>query len=54
MPPRRPDPPRLPEFGIAVIAVISLSDLMHHMRQAGRVAELASMQSYRDRYGLTE
>jgi orotate phosphoribosyltransferase len=42
------------QFGIAVIAVISLSDLMHHMRQAGRVAELASMQSYRDRYGLTE
>jgi orotate phosphoribosyltransferase len=42
------------QFGIAVIAVISLTDLMHHMRQAGRVAELASMQSYRDRYGLTE
>jgi orotate phosphoribosyltransferase len=42
------------QFGIAVIAVISLSDLMQHMRQAGRTAELAGMQSYRDRYGLTE
>jgi orotate phosphoribosyltransferase len=42
------------QFGIPVIAVISLSDLMHHMRQAGRTAELQSMQSYRDRYGLTE
>jgi orotate phosphoribosyltransferase len=42
------------QFGIPVIAVISLSDLMQHMRQAGRAAELASMQSYRDRYGLTE
>jgi orotate phosphoribosyltransferase len=42
------------QFGIPVIAVISLSDLMHHMRTHGRMAELADMQRYRDRYGLTD
>jgi orotate phosphoribosyltransferase len=42
------------QFGIPVIAVVSLSDLMHHMQRLGRTAELASMRSYRDRYGLTE
>jgi orotate phosphoribosyltransferase len=42
------------QFGIPVIAVISLSGLMHQMRADGRVAELSSMQSYRDRYGLTD
>ncbi|HMK84713.1 MAG TPA: orotate phosphoribosyltransferase [Steroidobacteraceae bacterium] len=41
------------QFGIPVIAVIGLSDLMQHMRAHGRTAELASMQAYRDRYGLT-
>ena len=39
------------QFGIPVIAVLNLSDLMHHMRKKGRAVELASMQSYRDRYG---
>ncbi len=42
------------QFGIPVMAVISLSDLMHHMRETGRLAELADMQRYRDRYGLTD
>ena len=42
------------QFGIPVIAVISLSDLMLHMRTHGRTAELAAMQSYRDRFGLTD
>ncbi len=42
------------QFGMPVIAVISLSDLMEHMRADGRAAELASMQSYRERYGLTD
>jgi orotate phosphoribosyltransferase len=42
------------QFGIPVIAVISLSDLMQHMQAQGRTAELSSMQSYRDRYGLTD
>ena len=42
------------QFGMPVIAVISLADLMHHMGSHGRTAELAAMQSYRDRYGLTD
>jgi orotate phosphoribosyltransferase len=42
------------QFGIPVVAVISLTDLMQHMRTQGRTAELSSMQSYRDRYGLTD
>ncbi len=42
------------QFGIPVLAVINLSDLMRHMRNAGRTAELASMQSYRDRYGSAD
>jgi orotate phosphoribosyltransferase len=42
------------QFGIPVIAVIGLSDLMHHMDKLGRAAELAGMQRYRERYGLTD
>jgi orotate phosphoribosyltransferase len=42
------------QFGIPVLAVIGLADLMQHMREAGRAAELAAMQSYRDRYGLID
>ena len=39
------------QFAIPVIAVLNLSDLMRHMRKEGRAVELASMESYRDRYG---
>jgi orotate phosphoribosyltransferase len=42
------------QFGMPVVAVISLSDLMQHMRSLGRDQELASMEAYRDRYGLTD
>jgi len=42
------------QFGIPVIAVINLSDLMQHMRKQGRAADLASMQAYRDRYGSAD
>jgi orotate phosphoribosyltransferase len=42
------------QFGMPVIAVISLSDLMDHMLRCGRAAELASMQIYRGRYGLPD
>jgi orotate phosphoribosyltransferase len=42
------------QFGIPVIAVASLSDLMHHMQTLGLSRELAAMQAYRDRYGLTD
>ena len=39
-------------FGIPVIAVIGLPELMQYMRGQGRLAELSSMQAYRDRYGV--
>jgi orotate phosphoribosyltransferase len=42
------------QFGMPVVAVISLSDLMQHMRLLERDAELAAMQAYRDRYGITD
>ncbi len=39
------------QFGIPVVAVLSLSDLMHHIRKEGRAADLASLESYRHLYG---
>lgn len=42
------------QFGMPVVAVITLADLMEHLRQAGRMTELASMQSYRDRHGVRD
>jgi orotate phosphoribosyltransferase len=41
------------QFGIPVIAVLTLTGLIRHMEGRGRAAEFASMQQYRDRYGLT-
>jgi orotate phosphoribosyltransferase len=42
------------QFGIPVVAVITLTHLMRHMQGAGRMVELKSMQSYREQYGLTD
>ena len=42
------------QFGIPVLAVISIADLVQHMGVQGRTAEVAAMQGYRDRYGLTD
>jgi orotate phosphoribosyltransferase len=39
-------------FGIPVIAVIGLAELMQYMQDEGRLAELAGIQAYRDRYGV--
>ena len=39
-------------FGIPVIAVIGLKDLMQYMQEIGRSAELADMRAYRERYGV--
>ncbi len=39
-------------FGIPVIAVLNLADLIEHMTSQGRLAEVAGMQTYRDRYGV--
>jgi orotate phosphoribosyltransferase len=40
------------EFGIPVVAVMSLAHLMQHLRDSGRVDEVTSMQAYRERYGV--
>ena len=40
------------QFGIPVIAVIGLKDLMQYMQEIGRSAELADMRAYRERYGV--
>jgi orotate phosphoribosyltransferase len=42
------------QFGMPVIAVIGLSDLMQHMRSLGRDTDLIAMEAYRDRYGLAD
>jgi orotate phosphoribosyltransferase len=42
------------QYSIPVIAVITLADLMHYITVQGRPEELASMQAYRDRYGLAD
>ena len=42
------------QYGIPVIAVIDLADLMHHISMQGRQDDLARMQTYRNRYGLTD
>jgi len=41
------------QFGIPVIAVVNLTELVEHMRLRGRTADLAVMQAYRERYGVT-
>jgi orotate phosphoribosyltransferase len=40
------------QYGIPVVSVVTLSDLMHHISQQGREADLLRLQTYRDRYGL--
>jgi orotate phosphoribosyltransferase len=40
------------QFGIPVIAVVNLAALVEHMRAQGRTADLASMQAYREKYGV--
>jgi orotate phosphoribosyltransferase len=39
------------QFGIPVIAIIGLAELIQHMQAQGRAAEVSSMQHYRDLYG---
>jgi orotate phosphoribosyltransferase len=42
------------QYGIPVIAVVNLADLMHHSSLPGREGDLERMQTYRDRYGLAD
>jgi orotate phosphoribosyltransferase len=41
-------------YGIPVVAVVNLADLMHHVSLQGRKDDLARMQAYRERYGLAD
>jgi orotate phosphoribosyltransferase len=41
-------------LGIPVIAVITLADLMLHIKRLGRDEDLMRMQAYRDRYGQAD
>jgi len=42
------------QFGIPVITVVNLADLMNHISAHGRKDDLLRMQAYRERYGLTD
>jgi orotate phosphoribosyltransferase len=42
------------QYGIPVIAVINLADLMQHVALQGHTDDLARMQAYKERYGLTD
>jgi orotate phosphoribosyltransferase len=41
-------------YGIPVVSVINLADLMHHIAQHGGADDLRRMQAYRQRYGLAD
>jgi orotate phosphoribosyltransferase len=41
-------------LGVPVVAVVTLTDLMQHIKLQGRDLDLARMQAYRDRYGLPD
>ncbi len=42
------------QYGIPVVAVITLADLMHHVSLQGQIDHLQRMRSYRDRYGIAD
>jgi orotate phosphoribosyltransferase len=42
------------QFGIPVVAILTLADLIGHMRSRGAGSELSAMVAYRDRYGVAD
>jgi orotate phosphoribosyltransferase len=42
------------QFGIPVIAILTLADLIDHLSLRGAALELSGMTAYRERYGLAE
>ncbi len=40
------------EFAVPCISILTLDDLIEHLSKAGRLADLAAMREYRDRYGV--
>jgi orotate phosphoribosyltransferase len=41
-------------YGIPVVSVVSLADLMQHISEQGRGDDLLRMQAYRERFGLAD
>jgi orotate phosphoribosyltransferase len=42
------------QFGLPVITILTLADLIEHLASGGRQADLARMQAYRLRFGLAD
>jgi orotate phosphoribosyltransferase len=42
------------QYGIPVVAIVNLDDLMHHVSAQGHKDDLVRMQTYRERYGLAD
>jgi orotate phosphoribosyltransferase len=42
------------QYGIPVVTVVNLADLMHHISTQGHRDDLSRMKSYRERYGLAD
>jgi orotate phosphoribosyltransferase len=42
------------QYGIPVVAVVNLADLMEHVAGAGQAADIAGLRQYRERYGLPD
>lgn len=42
------------QYGIPVVAVVDLADLMHHVSIQGQQADVTRLQAYRTRYGVTD
>jgi orotate phosphoribosyltransferase len=42
------------QYGIPVVAVVNLADLLEHISLRGRKDDLVRMQAYREQYGVTD
>ena len=42
------------QYGMPVVAVVNLADLMQHISRYGRSEDLARMQAYRERHGVAD
>jgi orotate phosphoribosyltransferase len=42
------------QYGIPVVAVVNLTDLMQHVLARGNRDDLLALQAYRERYGLAD
>jgi orotate phosphoribosyltransferase len=42
------------QYGIPVVSILSLADLIGHLRAAGGALELSGLEAYRNRYGVAD